>query len=227
MLLDTTSLAVTIDRCNERLFWGRDIAEEDRAAVCDWIARRQGLHGSYWGMFAPTDFDFSRPLTLFTGEKITTNAGRSHILGEEASVVLRRLGQSDPAVMEAVAKADDGLGEATARYYGMKPEAVGHYCCGTCTPAFWRNLRYGGLGGKEEWLSAGIRMLKGMRTPDHEWRRFSLPWTVYSLLDIDLPEAKQELEWVAPKLDNIAKRKGSGVWGERWREVAIRALGRI
>jgi len=52
-----------------------------------------GKTGAYGGSFAMTDSDWERPLVLFTGEKITTRAGRSHILARKKDHVSQRRAQ--------------------------------------------------------------------------------------------------------------------------------------
>ena len=83
-LVKTSSLAATLDAVNEATFFDRLPAKAQRREAARWIAARQGLRGSYAGMFAPTEKDFTGGIRLFTGERIATGAGVGHILGEEA-----------------------------------------------------------------------------------------------------------------------------------------------
>jgi len=91
-LLDQDSLASTVDGINEAQFFGQRIPEPESRRVARWLASRQGLPGSYAGMFAPTARDFKNGIRLFTGERITSGAATGHILGEEACRVLFLLG---------------------------------------------------------------------------------------------------------------------------------------
>ena len=84
-LLDRNSLGRTIDAVNDALFFRQCIPEPESRQVADWLAARQGLPGSYSGMFAPTASDFEKGIRLYTGERITSGAATGHILGEEAS----------------------------------------------------------------------------------------------------------------------------------------------
>lgn len=97
---------------NDALFLGREIAAEDT----DFILSRQGLPGSYRGLFAPSPGD--RPLRLFTGEKITTGAGSSHILGEEC---MRVLALANATGSDAYRRARN----AALEFLG--PDVIGHY----------------------------------------------------------------------------------------------------
>jgi len=105
-LLDTRSLANTIDAVNDALFFGRRIPKNEAHRVTIWLASRQGLSESYAGMFAPTSKDYSEGIRLFTGERITSGAATGHILGEEACRVLLLLDVD-------IEKARVALGRAT------------------------------------------------------------------------------------------------------------------
>jgi hypothetical protein len=115
-LLDTNSLARTVDAVNEALFLGHRIPEKESRRVVEWLASRQGLPGSYSGMFAPTTRDFENGIRLFTGEQITSGAATSHILGEEACRVLLLLGtdseEEQAALQSAIHSMDQRLNES-------------------------------------------------------------------------------------------------------------------
>lgn len=115
-LLDKNSLAKTIDAVNEALFFGRRIPETESRRVVAWLAARQGLPGSYSGMFAPTALDFENGFRLFTGEQITSGAATSHILGEETCRALLLLGtgikEAQAAMQVATRSMDRRLSES-------------------------------------------------------------------------------------------------------------------
>jgi hypothetical protein len=105
-LLDTGSLANTIDAVNDALFFSRRIPKDETRRVAIWLAGRQGLSESYAGMFAPTSRDYAEGIRLFTGERITSGAATAHILGEEACRALLLLNAD-------IEKARAALGRAT------------------------------------------------------------------------------------------------------------------
>jgi hypothetical protein len=90
--LYTNSLFQTVDNVSEALFYGVEMGEIEKTEITDFILKQQGNPGTYANTFAPTGNDFNQNLVLFTGEKIRTNAGRSHMIGEEASRILRLIG---------------------------------------------------------------------------------------------------------------------------------------
>ena len=104
-LLNSRSLAATLDSVNDALFFGRRVPKDEARRVARWLAGRKGLPGSYAGMFAPTTRDFSRGIKLFTGERITSGAATGHILGEEACRALILLDADVPEAAQALARA--------------------------------------------------------------------------------------------------------------------------
>ena len=94
-LLHTRSLSGTLDAVNEALFFGKRIPKDESRRVAGWIAARQGLPGSYAGMFAPTSQDYAHGIRLFTGERISTRAATAGaaFLSTTPCLRSRRLGE--------------------------------------------------------------------------------------------------------------------------------------
>jgi hypothetical protein len=196
-----------------------------------WIAERQGQRHSYCGLFAPTDADMAGPVTLFTGEKLTTRAGRIHVLGQEAYRALLLLNSSDKAVAQAVqsacgkmqARLDDARRAACDEHRGR----YGEYCCGTCSVSVWRSLLAGAYPAldAERWLAAGIKSLRANRTDKGDWRRYPLWYTLLALAEMShLPGAKQEIQYVASRATKSATRSLAEPYATRRREILQRVL---
>jgi hypothetical protein len=223
-LLLKNSLAETVDAINEALFFGKDIPPEQTKEISLWLASRQGAPGSYWGMIAPTPKDFKTGIKVFTGEPVTTRAGTSHILGEESSKILLRLGVKNKAVLNALDKSNKGFETAMKRavaagYYD------GSYCCGKCTAAFWQNLAAGGLKYQERRLDKGMEYLYKFRDGKGRWRRMPFYYTLLALNDIDSPLAKKELEYTAPGLEKLLKRfNDKDKYGKRRKKLVEQIL---
>ena len=117
-VLNSRSLARTVDAVNDALFFGRRIPKNEVRRVAKWMAERRGLPGSYAGMFAPMPRDFSHGIKLFTGERISSGAATGHILGEEACRALLLLDADVQVAGEALALAsrsmDKRLGQSEA-----------------------------------------------------------------------------------------------------------------
>jgi hypothetical protein len=134
-LLKKNSLAETVDAVNEALFFGKKISGKEKKDTAKWLASRQGVKGSYWGMIAPTQRDFETGIRTFTGERITTGAGTSHILGEEASRLIFAMGIKDKEALDAVNESNKGFERAMKNWLSAGKNE-GKFCCGPCTAAY-------------------------------------------------------------------------------------------
>ena len=108
-LLNTRSLARTVDAVSEALFSERTIPKTEARRVARWLAGRQEARGSYAGMFAPTARDYREGIRLFTGERISSGAATGHILGEEACRALRLLDTDVPEATAALERASRSM----------------------------------------------------------------------------------------------------------------------
>ena len=163
MLISELSLSQTVDGINATLLRrpgtcrGRTPAggTVDRGAA--------GAARVLRGTFAGFPSERSTGIVLFTGERIASASAR-HILGEEASRVLRLLRVRDPGVTRALEAADDGLMQCLVRAdEDPRKRNPGLYCCGKCSVGLWRNLLAGGLDRHEERLRRGARHLRSVR----------------------------------------------------------------
>lgn len=219
MMQEPFSLIDFIDRTGERLFYGRPVGDLGRQL--SEIAALQGKPGAYAGMFALPDADRTREFHTFTGDKITTNAGRMHVIGEETCRILRLLCGNSAAADKAVAGMQERIRQADEREGGL----AGTYCCGTCSCAFWRNLAQGCFDRQEERLELGMRTLHGSRDGKGRWGRFPFYYTLLALSEMPRPIARAEIEYALPGLEKMLKRKESGepsTYSRRRRDLAER-----
>jgi hypothetical protein len=225
MLVARASLSRTVDAINAAHFEGRELAAADRRQVARWIAARQGLPGCYAGTFAGFPAERAGGIVLFTGERIASASAR-HILGEEASRILRLLRVRDPGVTRALEAADDGLTQRLTRAAeDPRHRNPGLYCCGKCSVGLWRNLLVGGLNRREERLRSGARHLRSVRDGEYGWRTFPFWYTVLALSEMESTEAKTELRHAAPELERTANRAmPSAAYARRRHELAVRTL---
>jgi hypothetical protein len=225
-VIHEASLSQTLDAVNELAFEERPLSPVERKTVARWIVSRQGLPGAYADTFAGFPRELEAGILVFTGERISSASAR-HILGEESSRVLRWLGVREPSVEAALARANAGLMNCLARAaLDARNTNPGKYCCGKCSVGLWRNLLSGGLDRREERLRKGVgEWLRQHRAGEAKWRVFPFWYTVLALVEIDLPEARHELEYAAPALERTARREmPSGLSGKRRHALARRAL---
>jgi hypothetical protein len=108
-IINENSLSQTLDALNEAFFDKKPLADKEKLEAARWLAGRQGLPGSYFGLIAPTEQDLSHEIRLFTGESIRSGAATSHILGEEACRMLILLNVSDKEVRDAFSRASSSI----------------------------------------------------------------------------------------------------------------------
>lgn len=228
-MISQSSLSSTVDAINAAAFFEQPIPLAERASSARWIASRHALPGAYAGTFAGFPSELAKGIQLFTGERVT-NASARHILGEEASRALRALHVRDASVQAALSSANASLQECINRA-ALHPRNAnpGQFCCPKCTVGMWRNLLSGGLDRQEERLRKGVgQALHSHRKGDNQWRTFPFWYTVLALSEMDFAEAKRELQYAAPVLERMTRRKApSGVYAERRHALAKRSLERV
>jgi hypothetical protein len=224
VIIDTESLANTLDAVNGALFHHEHLTEANRRQLAGWIAGRRGKPGSYAGMFAPTGEDLRNGIRVYTGEQIGSGAGIRHILGEEACRALILLDVEDNTIRQALEQATAGI-LGRLRQTEESGKVHGLFCCGMCSVAYWRNAMVGGLDRSEERLTAGMAALKTHRTDDSRWRRFPFYYTLLALSEMNLRPALDEMRHAAPLLERRVKRKAQdNRFSERRRVISERIL---
>jgi len=205
-ILNRQSVCETVDRVNAAVFFGKAVAKVDRQATAEFLASRIGQGGSYCGLPAPTPRDFTQPVRVFTGEAITSRAAKAHILGEEACRAMLLL-QPRKAML-------DSLTRASEKMIGFMVHSLashtrpGEFCCGRCSVSVWRHALAGGLSGvnHEELFSAGVKAVHANRDGKGRWKRYPFYYTVLVLLEMDTPESRTELRYIAPQLEKSLRR---------------------
>ena len=220
MILNTNSLMQTIDAVNERLLFGLAIPPDEGLEVARWISSLQGKKGAYRGLFAPTPYDYEQGIRVFTGERLVSASAR-HILGEEAARVVWLYGRQDAQVSEVYQRATAWMQAA--------PDFIqsGTYCCGRCTLAFWRHIWVGNFENKEARIVRGLQVMKESRLGDGKWSRFPFFYAVYTLLDLELDPAIEELRYAQDALENYSRRTREGAYTRRRNTIIEKALERI
>ena len=221
------SLAALVDRIEQKRYFGQKIPARELLAAERKIASRQGLPGSYAGMFAPTRLDFRRGMRVFTGEAVRSGAATAHILGEECCRLLLELNFKDRLVSVALARAEAGMLERLNSSERVHARHIGFYCCGICTVSLWRHLAAGGLDHPVPRFRDGLRVLTSCRSGSGRWNRFPFFYTLLALTELDVPEARKELRWAAPAAErSLRAPRGAGRFPKRRRAVLEQALAR-
>jgi hypothetical protein len=208
MILDTTSLTKTIDNINTIFLSGAEIAPAEGFEVARWIVSRQGEKGSYRGLPAPTPVDFERGIRVFTGERLVSASAR-HIMGQEAARAAWLLGRDDMEVRRA-------YDQATAWMHAAQDFLEqGTFCCGRCSLAFWRHTWVSEFDHKEANLVKGLQMMNDLRLGDGKWRTFPFFYAIYTLSELDLDAAREELRYARPIMERYVRNIRMDVYSKR------------
>lgn len=78
----------------------------------------------------------------------------------------------------------------------------------------------------EERLEGGMKYLKSYRDGKGRWRRFPFYFTLSALVEIPDTLTRQEIQYVAPGLERLLKRKErDDIYDQRRRKIAEQLLG--
>jgi hypothetical protein len=193
-LLDPESLARTVESVEDARLLGRKIRKEDRLAVIEFLSSRQGIEGSYHGLYAPTEADFAQEATLFTGEKLKSWGGKAHALGEEAMRALRWLGPKDPVGKAALKRGAKIIDRVRDEMVDSRRN-WGEFCCGTCSIALLRNLADWDGDPLPGWRQAAIERIHENRDGMGRWRRFPFYYTLSALAELKLSGVAEEIQY--------------------------------
>jgi hypothetical protein len=205
--LDKNSLFKTVDNVSEALLFALEIDNNEKAEIADFIINQQGKPRTYANTFAPTENDLKQDLILFTGERIKSSVGKCHMIGEEASRILRKLDLGLDKVNDALQKADSGLQMQINKVLKNPRYEYGMYCCKSCSCGLWINLASGGLNNNTEMLRAGMDYLKKHRDNKGKWKGFPYYYTLYVLNEIKLDLAFNEMKYAAQSIERRLKKK--------------------
>jgi len=214
-ILVPESLQETLWRLEEvrQGFRSKSVAHVQEAL--QWILSRQGLSGSYHNLFMPTNQDLSQGVRFLTGERMRSNAGTRHVLGEEAlrTVGVWKLGSSS-AVKQAL-KGFHNILEAGGKNGG--------WCCYTCTVSFLRTLAVAKPDKWDRILEKGLDRMKKARTSDGRWHGFPFYYTLQTLSEMDTPSARAELRHASKLAERLLKRYQSDDRMSRFRRLGLEA----
>jgi len=214
-ILVPESLQETLWRLEEVHQGFRSKSVNDVQEALQWVLSRQGLQGSYFNLYMPTSQDLSQGVRLLTGERMLSNAGTRHVLGEEAlrTVIVWKLWSSS-SVKQALKGFSDLL-KAGAK--------SGSWCCYTCTTAFLRTLA---VAKPDKWdgiLEKGLNRIRKARTPDGRWHGFPFYYTLLTLSEIDTPSARAQLRHASKIAERLLKRYHGDDRTSRFRRLGLEA----
>lgn len=130
-------------------------------------------------------------------------------MGQEAARAVWLLGNSDKDVRQAYDHATGWMHSA--------PDFLqqGTYCCGRCTLAFWRHTWVRDFELKETYLAKGLQSMREQRLGDGRWRIFPFFYSIYTLSELDLDAAREELKYARPAMEKSLKLSRADIYSKR------------
>lgn len=216
-ILNPGSLIETVDNFNEARFFEKNCGNEFDDIV-DWISSRLGKSGGYLGSFAMTESDWKREFRLFTGERITTNAGRSHVIAQETTRMLKLIEKEISSSIDVCAVSEQRLSDRIFEDPKSIARTTGDYCCGICSVALWRCVHAGGYKKYSSSFGKGLKTLGAYRQEEGGWRRYPFYYTLLALwekhdasslkeIDFHLQICERKMKALKNKTDQYSKRR--------------------
>ncbi len=206
--MNAMTLSSIVDEVADWQLGGRHCCGR-RVKLRGFLARRQGQAGSYAGLFAPVDDEITAGYRFITGERINSDVGARHILGEEALralILLEPDAQYQRAAIERAAASMDRRLHANETQHGGGHRAVGTYCCNRCTVGLWRALAVDAYPHADRRLAAGMQWLKAKRDGGGAWRGMPFHYTLSALVEIDPALSGAELSHARPGIERRLSR---------------------
>jgi hypothetical protein len=222
------SLAKTVDNIDELLFLRKKINRTDISKATHFILGRTNKPGSYENMPAPTEYDFKNGLKLFTGEKVTSNAGIAHILGHEALRTAYILTTDMPNLRKEVESATNFI-VRRIKDAPKQQRLNGLYCCSTCSCALWRHIAAGNMLGCKKMLKFGIKHLADSQDSKGRWKGFPFYYTLLVLSESVISPATVQLRYAYAKTLNrsLTGIKGADKYSKRRKMLLQKIINKL
>jgi hypothetical protein len=217
------SLWGTVDQINHSYYFRETIPTKRKRELASWIADRIQEEGGYNGLFAPTNHDYENTVRTFTGEPVTSRAGKAHLLGEEALHSLVLLNVHNTHVDKAKEVAINIIHDIVLQNE-VEGKWCGFFCCGKCTVSYWRNLIHESIPFSRPRLMKGLEDLKSLRDGNGRWKRFPFYYTLLAIGDMSSEMVKDELLYIRPVLERLSRRSHTKDSYRIRKEYLIRTL---
>ena len=204
-ILHTNSLIETVDAFNEAVYLKYPWQQEAKPLIA-WMDSRLGKDRAYAGSYALTESDWNREFRLFTGEKVSTRAARSHIIAEESTRIMNIIKRETGLDSESRTISEKRLVSQILSYRPDHTLSTGFYCCGKCSISLWRCVAGGGFVNRLNIIEPALSSLAKARDGSGGWHRFPFYYTLFFLKDIDPRLAAPEIQYCSKRLERVRKR---------------------
>jgi len=215
------SLAATLDAANEAFFYEIPVSTRIRDEIIALLTHRQVQTGVNAGFFLPFTAETEIKPRLFSGEELHTAFAATHILLIEATRMIKLLAPDDFALPRALQNADRRMEKMCYSKFCPKGE------CKTLSIAYLRYLATGKSSDITNRINTLLTNLPEFRDGKGKWSGFPFFYTLLTLIELDEPQASQELQYSLP----VCKKYQAQSWpvdpfSKRRREIIARALAR-
>ena len=204
-ILHKNSLIETVDAFNEAVYFKYPWQQEAKPLVA-WMDSRLGKDRAYAGSYALTESDWNREFHLFTGEKVSTRAARSHIIAEESIRIMNIIKKETGLDSNSLIISEERLAAQILSYKPGYTLNTGFYCCGKCSISLWRCVAGGGFSNRLNIIAPALSSLAEDRDGLGGWHRFPFYYTLSFLADIDPRLAWPEIQYCSKRLEKARKR---------------------
>jgi len=204
-ILHKNSLIETVDAFNEAVFFNYPWQKEAESLVA-WMDSRLGKDRAYAGSYAMTESDWNCEFRLFTGERVSTRAARSHIIAEESTRMMNIIKNETGIDSDSRKESEKRLAAQILSYIPGNTVSTGFYCCGKCSISLWRCVAGGGFSNRLNILEPAIALLAGARDGSGDWHRYPFYYTLLILAEMDSRLALAEIQYCSERLRRARQR---------------------
>jgi hypothetical protein len=187
--MQTTSLANLLNYFTNAEWRGEFLPSRQKSDAIRYFVPYFTDQGPYLGFSIPDD-DFEEGLRLFTGERIRTRLGIHSILGLE---IARSLAILDGFQLHSGYILDRVNQRVQDKCYARDFCVMGE--CSYCALTFWRYLLAAHWPDGVQRIESYLAALKNARDGNGRWYNFPFYYTLFVLLETDLPAARAELAY--------------------------------
>jgi len=199
--MNFTSLVEIIHYRYDKELLQQALSRDETDSMDSFIAALHYQPRTYRNMFSLPEPDTQGNVRLWTGETITSDAGRRHILSEEANRILWLSDTQDKAILAV----RDEVTEAILRIL-KENRLEGYFCCRNCSLAMWKHLDAVPDSFAQKQVLLGLAKLKTFRDTNGRWKTWSFYHTVHTLHLLQAEEAWDELLFAKPALVRAAQK---------------------
>ncbi|MFW9924668.1 MAG: hypothetical protein ACFFDW_15405 [Candidatus Thorarchaeota archaeon] len=211
--------AIFLDELNEKLFYNKEIPEEEWNKLAEIIVTKLQRKGREKGCLALSAEEYFNGAQLFTGEKMNTKLAIKNILTLNALSILKSKQALSEDTIEAISIIEEWIVNS----------CFSKFCTvGECKHSTLGYLYYLANLTSEEKYDEFLAILKHHRDGTGRWKGFPYFYTLYILLLVNTSEALEELQYSASVIEkNYKFISTDDKYSQRRKELLQRVMSKI